>query len=318
MGKIQFKTIPIGKIFSNPYQPREKHSEESIREMAESIGYMGLLQPIVVRQYKDGYQIVYGDRRWQAVKSRGEKKIPAIIKDVTDKYMLLESLIENIHREDLTSTEHENAVYELWKSGEYKTKRELAKILGYAERSIGDIIEAKEFRDKTEAASVSTRTISDTSGLDEESREKIIKKVEEKKLEPSKVREVSETLKSAKPEVRQLILDKDVDIEKVKAVVEYLEDDSKQMEAIKEIIKFEKVMETSQEEIIDKTGMGRVKEGMRLLTAIVPEDVLRKFRYEVDKKHGTRWGMVSEEVTIALKDRTKVLRDRYIVGVPVD
>lgn len=253
MEEMQLISIPIGDIIPNPYQPREAFSEESIKALAESMGHVGLLQPIIVREHEDRYQIICGERRWRAAQFAGEKTIHAIVKQVSDKYMLLESLLENIHRDDLTSIEHENAIYELWISGEYETKRELAKILGYAERHVGDVIGAKEFRDKTEA-SVSTRTITDTAGLDDESRKKIIRKVEEKKLEPSKVREVSRTLKSALPEARQLILDEDIDIGKAKTVIESVKDEAKQVEAINDIAETEKELKSASDKSSKKKG----------------------------------------------------------------
>ena len=115
------------------------------------------------------------------------------MREVADENVLVESLIENLHRDDLTSIERENAIAELWKSGEYKTQKELADTLGYKSDSrIGHVLDAYEMRhkcikNKIVAATVSTRTISDTMGLEPEERKKVIDKVAEGKLDANKV-----------------------------------------------------------------------------------------------------------------------------------
>lgn len=98
--------VSIDEVFPNPDQPRTQFKKEDIDELAASIEKDGLLQPILVRRLGDGsYQIIAGERRWQASKVAGLKKVPIRIKDVDDDQALELALIENIQRSDLNPIE---------------------------------------------------------------------------------------------------------------------------------------------------------------------------------------------------------------------
>lgn len=98
--------VEIGLISPNPDQPRTQFKKEEIEELASSIEKDGLLQPILVRRMTDGtYQIIAGERRWQASKAAGLEKLPIRIKDVDDNQALELALIENIQRSDLNPIE---------------------------------------------------------------------------------------------------------------------------------------------------------------------------------------------------------------------
>ena len=98
--------VGIDRIAPNPDQPRTQFKKEEIEELAASIEKDGLLQPILVRQMADGtYQIIAGERRWQASKAAGLKKVPVRIKEVDDDQALELALIENIQRSDLNPIE---------------------------------------------------------------------------------------------------------------------------------------------------------------------------------------------------------------------
>ena len=98
--------VEIDRIAPNPDQPRTQFKKEEIEELAASIEKDGLLQPILVRQIADGtYQIIAGERRWQASKAAGLKKVPVRIKEVDDDQALELALIENIQRSDLNPIE---------------------------------------------------------------------------------------------------------------------------------------------------------------------------------------------------------------------
>ena len=97
--------VEIDRIAPNPDQPRTQFKKEEIEELAASIEKDGLLQPILVRQMADGtYQIIAGERRWQASKAAGLKKVPVRVKEVDDQALEL-ALIENIQRSDLNPIE---------------------------------------------------------------------------------------------------------------------------------------------------------------------------------------------------------------------
>ena len=98
--------IQVGKIETNPFQPRTDFNEMMLRELADSIKIQGIIQPITVRKMGyDKYQIIAGERRFRASQMAGVKQIPAFIRVANDEQMLELALIENIHREDLNALE---------------------------------------------------------------------------------------------------------------------------------------------------------------------------------------------------------------------
>lgn len=97
--------VKITKVEPNREQPRKNFDEEALQELADSINQFGLLQPILVQDRKDHYEIIAGERRWRAAKIAGLKEVPVIIRDLTDREIVEISLIENIQREDLNPIE---------------------------------------------------------------------------------------------------------------------------------------------------------------------------------------------------------------------
>lgn len=101
--------LPLSSIHANPMQPRTVFQADRLEELAASIRANGIIQPIVVRQHDDGYQIVAGERRWRAAKLAGIVEVPVVVQDVADPRMLELALIENIQREDLNPIETAHA-----------------------------------------------------------------------------------------------------------------------------------------------------------------------------------------------------------------
>lgn len=98
--------IAIDSIEVNPFQPRTDFNEEALKELAESIKVQGIIQPITVRKLSaNAFQLISGERRFQASKLAGLTKIPAYIREANDQQMLEMALIENIQRENLNSIE---------------------------------------------------------------------------------------------------------------------------------------------------------------------------------------------------------------------
>lgn len=97
--------LPIEDIVPNPNQPRVHFNETELRELSESIQEHGVLQPLLVRKHGNGYEIIAGERRYQASKLAGLEELPVIIKDVNDEEMLALALIENLQRSDLNPVE---------------------------------------------------------------------------------------------------------------------------------------------------------------------------------------------------------------------
>ena len=101
--------VKITMIEPNRDQPRKNFDEDSLQELADSIKQFGLLQPILVQDRKDHYEIVAGERRWRAAKIAGLKEVPVIIRDLTEQEIVEISLIENIQRENLNPIEEAKA-----------------------------------------------------------------------------------------------------------------------------------------------------------------------------------------------------------------
>ena len=97
--------VKITMVEPNREQPRKNFDEDALQELADSIKQFGLLQPILVQDRKDHYEIIAGERRWRACKIAGLKEIPVIIKNYSEKEILEISIIENIQREDLNPIE---------------------------------------------------------------------------------------------------------------------------------------------------------------------------------------------------------------------
>lgn len=105
-GSSSINEIELDKIKANPNQPRKEFNEDSLRELADSIAEIGVIQPITVRQTgEDSYEIIAGERRCKASAMAGRTTIPAYIRTADDENMMEMALIENIQREDLNAVE---------------------------------------------------------------------------------------------------------------------------------------------------------------------------------------------------------------------
>lgn len=114
---MELLELPVEKIVPSPFQPRETFGKEELDELAASIKEHGLIQPITVRRTENGtYQIIAGERRWRATQRARLKKIMAVIKDVTPSEQAIQSLIENLHRMDLTFPEKGRGAMEVFRA----------------------------------------------------------------------------------------------------------------------------------------------------------------------------------------------------------
>ncbi len=101
--------VKITMVEPNREQPRKNFDEDSLQELADSIKQFGLLQPILVQDRKDHYEIIAGERRWRASRMAGLQEVPVIIRNYSDQEIVEISLIENIQREDLNPIEEAQA-----------------------------------------------------------------------------------------------------------------------------------------------------------------------------------------------------------------
>ena len=97
--------VKISMVEPNQNQPRKQFDEDALLELTESVKQCGILQPLLVSEKKDYYEIIAGERRWRAAKLAGLKEVPVIVKEFSEQELVEISLIENIQREDLNAVE---------------------------------------------------------------------------------------------------------------------------------------------------------------------------------------------------------------------
>lgn len=139
-GQLGFHNLPIDSILPNPQQPRARFDDETLTALSESIAELGVLQPIVVRPGEDGYVLVAGERRLRAAKRAGLTEIPAVVRGVDDEAgSLIQALVENLQREDLTPLE-EAAAYQQMLDDFDMTHAEIAARVGRSRSAISNAI----------------------------------------------------------------------------------------------------------------------------------------------------------------------------------
>ncbi|BCA81207.1 ParB/RepB/Spo0J family partition protein [Desulfuromonas sp. AOP6] len=108
-GGRKYFLCPIEELKPHGKQPRKTFNDEKMAELVASIREKGVIQPLVVRQVEDFYQIIAGERRWRAAQKAGLREVPVVIQDVSEDWALEVALIENIQREDLNPIEEAEA-----------------------------------------------------------------------------------------------------------------------------------------------------------------------------------------------------------------
>jgi ParB family transcriptional regulator, chromosome partitioning protein len=133
----------IGRIRPNRYQPRKKFKEEELEALSASIKEQGIIQPLLVRKIKDGYELVAGERRLRAAKLAGYRDVPCVIKDLTEKQVLEMSLVENIQRENLNPMEEADAYHRLINEFEL-TQEEVAIRIGKSRPAVANFLRLRQ------------------------------------------------------------------------------------------------------------------------------------------------------------------------------
>jgi ParB family chromosome partitioning protein len=191
--------IPLNEIEPNPYQPRKHFSQESLKELADSIKQDGLIQPIVVTEDTvDGYVIVAGERRYRASKLAKLKTIKAVVLDITQEQMQQFALIENIQREDLNPIELAKS-YEALIKLHGVTHEELASIIHKSRTHITNTLRLLHLSQTTQDALIEKKISAGHAkvlvGLDEKEQTLMVNSIVGQKLS---VREVENIIKSMK------------------------------------------------------------------------------------------------------------------------
>jgi ParB family transcriptional regulator, chromosome partitioning protein len=145
-------TLPLALMQAGGFQPRREIHREPLEELAASIKTSGLIQPIVVRPLQGSvpggaqYEIVAGERRWQAAKLAGLTDIPAIVRELSDQEAVAVALIENIQREELTAAEEARALKRLHVEF-FLTHQELADTVGRSRAAVTNLIRLLDLPD---------------------------------------------------------------------------------------------------------------------------------------------------------------------------
>ena len=148
--------IPVARVSPNPHQPRQSIAEESLAELAASIREHGVIQPLVVTQSGDEYQLIAGERRWRAAQLAGLTTIPAIIKETTPQQMLELALVENVQRADLNPLEEAGAYRQLMDDFGL-TQEEVAARVGKSRTAVANIVRLLRLPDDVKAALAANR-----------------------------------------------------------------------------------------------------------------------------------------------------------------
>lgn len=132
-------TLPLSKLRTNKNQPRKYFDEEALAELEDSIRQHGILQPILVRKVGSNYEIVAGERRYQAAKRAGVEEVPVIIRDITDDEVFQLALIENLQRADLNPIDEARG-YRTLIMEKGLTQEEVGKLLSKSRSAIANTI----------------------------------------------------------------------------------------------------------------------------------------------------------------------------------
>lgn len=131
------REIPVGAILHNPFQPRRSFGAQELDELAASIREHGILQPLLVRPFGQGFELVAGERRLRAAKAIGLKTVPALVRELDDREVATICLVENLQRENLNFFEEAQGFARL--TGEFGlTQEELARRLGKSQPTIAN------------------------------------------------------------------------------------------------------------------------------------------------------------------------------------
>ena len=166
--------IDIDRITPNRYQPRDHFDPEHLSELATSIRENGIIQPIVLRPHGDDFQIVAGERRWRAAQLAGLRRVPGVVKSVTDDKLLEIALVENIQRQDLTALEMAKA-FRLLMDEHRMTQEDVAARVGMKRSSIANYVRllalAEPVRNALEAGKIEMGHARAIGGLEDPKRQ---------------------------------------------------------------------------------------------------------------------------------------------------
>ncbi len=198
--------IPLGRIRHNPDQPRRRFDPADLATLAASIREHGVLQPIIVTETLDGYQLVAGERRLRAAADAGLERIPAIVRQLDDRARLELALVENLQREDLDAIEAATGFRRLIDEFAF-THEAIAARIGRARSTVANTLRLLDLAPVVQAA-IAERTISEghgraLGGLSVEHQEHVLGTVIDQDLSVRQTEELVRRIREPKPTVSE-------------------------------------------------------------------------------------------------------------------
>ncbi len=200
--KEEVVNVQIDNITANPYQPRVTFSSDEIIELANSIKSYGVIQPILLREHGEKYELIAGERRLRACKSLGMDKVPAVIRDISDLEMAEIALVENLQRKDLNFMEEARAYQQLIEKFSL-TQQDLAEKIGKGQSTIANKLRLLSLpTDVCKQIDVKYITERHARALlrldDKESQLSVLEKIEEKELTVKETEKIVDDLLNSK------------------------------------------------------------------------------------------------------------------------
>lgn len=141
------RQVPIEKVHKSPFQPRQTIKPEALEDLAHSVRERGVLQPLLVRQVEDRFELIAGERRLRAAQVAELKQVPVIVMDVSDREALELALVENLQREDLNLIEEAEGYHVLAEKFDM-TQEEIAQRVGKARATVANAMRLLDLPDK--------------------------------------------------------------------------------------------------------------------------------------------------------------------------
>lgn len=148
--------VELDRIRPNPHQPRDEFDESALDGIAASLRDHGVLQPLVVREVTDGFELIAGERRWRAAQRAGLERVPVVVRDASPRESLEIALVENLQREDLNPIEEARA-YELLVDEMGLTQEEVAARVGRNRTTVANYLRLLKLPEKVQALLVEGR-----------------------------------------------------------------------------------------------------------------------------------------------------------------
>jgi ParB family chromosome partitioning protein len=194
--------IPLERIRENPRQPRLRMADDALETLAASIREHGVIQPILVTETLDGYQLVAGERRVRAARMAGLERVPAVVRQLADREQLELALVENLQREDLDPIEAARAYRQLIDEFAF-SQEDLASRVGRARSTVANTLRLLELHAAVQAALAEGRITEGHAralgGLPSEAQARILELVSERDLSVRETEELVRRVREPRP-----------------------------------------------------------------------------------------------------------------------